>query len=212
MVTPSTHDSLPEFIAASHYSDPVDLKKLRFIHDAIEGYCRSTGRPAGGLALLELACGVGGITLPLATLGARVRAVDIDATDLAELVDRARKKGLDNIEATCEDAVTFDGGRAFDVVVASEVFEHLEDPGAAASNVARNMAPGSLIVDLAGDSGGNCELTRAGETVFHDGVKIIAPTHLASDMAADASQLYAKNLENVLDLLIDDGSLAIDFD
>ena len=75
-----------------------------------------------------------------------------------------------------------------------------------------NMAAGSLIVDLAGDSGGNCELTEAGSTVVHEGVKIVAPTNLASDMAADASQLYAKNLENLLDLLIADGQLALDFE
>lgn len=75
-----------------------------------------------------------------------------------------------------------------------------------------NMAPGSLIVDLAGDSGGNCELTRAGETVVRNGVKIVAPTNLASDMAADASQLYARNLENILDLLIVEGELQIDFE
>jgi H+-translocating NAD(P) transhydrogenase subunit alpha len=77
-----------------------------------------------------------------------------------------------------------------------------------------NMAPGSVIVDLAGDSGGNCELTEAGETVVSDnGVKVIAPANLPSDMAAHASQLYAKNVENLLGLLVgDDGDLALDFD
>jgi NAD(P) transhydrogenase subunit alpha len=77
-----------------------------------------------------------------------------------------------------------------------------------------NMAPGSVIVDLAGDSGGNCELTEAGQTVVSDnGVKVIAPDNLPSDMAAHASQLYAKNVENLLGLLVDDGgSLALDFD
>ena len=53
----------------------------------------------------------------------------------------------------------------------------------------RNMAPGSVIVDLAGESGGNCELTRAGETVVENGVKVIAPANVASDMPAHASQL-----------------------
>jgi H+-translocating NAD(P) transhydrogenase subunit alpha len=77
----------------------------------------------------------------------------------------------------------------------------------------RNMAPGSVIVDLAGETGGNTELTRAGETVVEDGVKIIAPPNLPSQLAKDASQLYAKNIENLLGLLIDDeGSLSIDFD
>jgi NAD(P) transhydrogenase subunit alpha len=76
-----------------------------------------------------------------------------------------------------------------------------------------NMAPGSVIVDLAGDSGGNCELTEAGETVVSDnGVKVISPVNLASDMAAHASQLYSKNVENLLGLLLDDeGHLALDF-
>jgi NAD(P) transhydrogenase subunit alpha len=77
-----------------------------------------------------------------------------------------------------------------------------------------NMGPGSVIVDLAGDSGGNCELTEAGRTVVSDnGVKVIAPPNLPSDMAADASQLYAKNVENLLGLLVgEDGALRIDFD
>jgi len=77
-----------------------------------------------------------------------------------------------------------------------------------------NMSPGSVIVDLAGDSGGNCELTKAGQTVVSsNGVKVISPTNLPSDMAAHASQLYAKNIENLLGLLIDeDGELTLNFD
>ncbi|HEX5954482.1 MAG TPA: Re/Si-specific NAD(P)(+) transhydrogenase subunit alpha [Solirubrobacterales bacterium] len=77
-----------------------------------------------------------------------------------------------------------------------------------------NMAPGSVIVDLAGDSGGNSEVTEAGETVVTDnGVKVISPVNLPSDMAAHASQLYAKNIENLLGLLVsDEGELSIDFD
>jgi len=69
-----------------------------------------------------------------------------------------------------------------------------------------------VIVDLAGDSGGNCELSKAGETVVEDGVKVIAPLNLPSDMAAHASQLYAKNVENLLDLLVEEGQLHLDFD
>ena len=71
-----------------------------------------------------------------------------------------------------------------------------------------------MIVDLAGDSGGNCELTEGGKTVVSDnGVKIISPVNLPSDMAADASQLYAKNIENLLGLLVDEeGKLNLDFE
>ena len=77
-----------------------------------------------------------------------------------------------------------------------------------------NMKPGSVIIDLAGDSGGNCELTEARSTVVTDnGVKVIAPANLPSDMAAHASQLYAKNIENLLGLLIsEDGQLNLNFD
>ncbi len=76
-----------------------------------------------------------------------------------------------------------------------------------------NMKPGSVIIDLAGESGGNCELTEAGKTVDHNGVKVISPTNLASDMSAHASQLYAKNIENLLGLLIgEEGQLNLNFD
>ncbi len=76
------------------------------------------------------------------------------------------------------------------------------------------MAPGSVIIDLAGDSGGNCELTEPRSTVVSEnGVKVIAPANLASDMAAHASQLYAKNVENLLGLLItEEGELSLDFE
>jgi H+-translocating NAD(P) transhydrogenase subunit alpha len=68
-------------------------------------------------------------------------------------------------------------------------------------------------VDLAGESGGNCELSEAGKTMVEDGVKVIAPLNLPSEMATHASQLYAKNVESLLELLIDDeGGLRLDFD
>jgi NAD(P) transhydrogenase subunit alpha len=75
------------------------------------------------------------------------------------------------------------------------------------------MEPGSVIIDLAGDSGGNCELTEAGKTVVSDnGVKVISPVNLPSDMAAHASQLYAKNLENFIGLITsEEGALDLDF-
>jgi NAD(P) transhydrogenase subunit alpha len=77
----------------------------------------------------------------------------------------------------------------------------------------RSMAPGSVIIDLAADSGGNAEPSQPGQTVDVDGVKVIGPANLVSDMAADASQLYAKNLENLLGLLVDEeGQLKIDFE
>jgi NAD(P) transhydrogenase subunit alpha len=70
-----------------------------------------------------------------------------------------------------------------------------------------------VIVDLAAETGGNCELTQAGETVIENGVKVIGPRNLASEMPAPSSQLYAKNLENLLGLMItEEGQLNIDFE
>jgi NAD(P) transhydrogenase subunit alpha len=77
----------------------------------------------------------------------------------------------------------------------------------------RGMKPGSVIVDLAADSGGNVEPSKAGETVVENGVKVIGPANLPSEMATHASQLYAKNVENLLGLMVDEeGSLKLDFE
>lgn len=67
------------------------------------------------------------------------------------------------------------------------------------------MSPGSVIVDLAAERGGNCELTRPGDTVVFHGVKILGPIHLASTIPIHASQMYSKNISNFLLHLIKDG-------
>ena len=66
------------------------------------------------------------------------------------------------------------------------------------------MAPGSVIVDLAAETGGNVEGSVPGETVEQNGVKIIGPANLPSQMAGNASALYAKNLQNLVELLVDE--------
>jgi H+-translocating NAD(P) transhydrogenase subunit alpha len=100
-----------------------------------------------------------------------------------------------------------------DVIITTAQIPGRDAPILLTRQAVENMKPGSVIVDLAGDSGGNCELTEARKTVVSDnGVKVIAPANLASDMASHASQLYAKNIENLLGLLVsDDGQLKIDF-
>ena len=76
------------------------------------------------------------------------------------------------------------------------------------------MQPGSVIVDMAAETGGNAAGTKAGETVVTDnGVKIIGPVNLPSEMAPDASALYAKNLSNLLELMTDEeGKLNLNFE
>jgi NAD(P) transhydrogenase subunit alpha len=74
------------------------------------------------------------------------------------------------------------------------------------------MKPGAVIVDLAAESGGNCELTRAGETVLHGAVKIVGPVNLPAQLAYHASEMYARNIFNFLKPALDkDGNLAIDW-
>ncbi len=79
------------------------------------------------------------------------------------------------------------------------------------ADAVKGMAPGSVIIDLAAETGGNVEGSKPGETVEENGVKIIGPANLPSQMAGNASALYAKNLQNLVELLIDDeGNLKVD--
>lgn len=74
------------------------------------------------------------------------------------------------------------------------------------------MKPGAVIVDLGAESGGNCEETRPGETVNVGAVTVLGPLNVPSALAQHASELYAKNILNLLDLIIKDGSLHLDFE
>jgi NAD(P) transhydrogenase subunit alpha len=74
------------------------------------------------------------------------------------------------------------------------------------------MKRGAVIVDLAAETGGNCELTQAGETVDHNGVLIHGPRNVPSTVAVHASEMYARNLYNLLALIVKDGELSLDFD
>lgn len=75
------------------------------------------------------------------------------------------------------------------------------------------MQPGSLIIDLAASTGGNCELTKDNETIVHNGVTIIGNSNLAADMPTDASRMFGKNVFNFLQLIINkEGNMHIDFE
>jgi len=74
------------------------------------------------------------------------------------------------------------------------------------------MRPGSVVVDLAAETGGNCELTQAGEEVWHEGVCIYGPRNLPSELPRHASDLFARNVSNLLLLMTKDGAFAPDFD
>ena len=96
-----------------------------------------------------------------------------------------------------------------DVVIAAAVIPGKKSPILVTKEMVANMAPGSVIVDLAAERGGNCELTRGGEIVVEHGVTIIGWFNLASTVPYHASQMYARNISSFLLHLVKDGKLQL---
>jgi NAD(P) transhydrogenase subunit alpha len=80
------------------------------------------------------------------------------------------------------------------------------------ADMVSSMRAGSVIVDLAAETGGNCELTVAGEETIEHGVTITGPLNLAASMPLQASQIYSRNVTNLLLHLVSDGELKLDFE
>ena len=99
-----------------------------------------------------------------------------------------------------------------DVVITTALVPGRPAPKLIPASAVDAMRPGSVIVDLAAETGGNCELTEPGETVVREGVTIIGTLNLPSGMPLHASQMYARNLGAVLDHLVADGELKLDFE
>ena len=185
-----------------------------------------TIRPA---TVLVLGVGVAGLQA-IATarrLGAVVQAFDVRP----EVADQVRSLGATWLELGPE--ASGEGGYArelteeeqaeqqqalqeaigkVDVVITTALVPGRRAPILVTAQAVENMKPGSVIVDLAGEAGGNCELSEPGETVIKHDVKITAPLNVPSTMAEHASQLYARNVEALLALMIEDGALKLDFD
>jgi NAD(P) transhydrogenase subunit alpha len=99
-----------------------------------------------------------------------------------------------------------------DVVITTAAVPGRKAPILVTREMAEAMAPGSVIVDIAAERGGNCELTVAGETVVHHGISIAGPVNLPSRAPFHASQMYATNIVNLLKLMLKDGVLKIDLE
>ena len=100
----------------------------------------------------------------------------------------------------------------FDVVITTAAIPGRPAPKLVTAEAVRAMRPGSVIVDLAAETGGNCELTRPGEVIDESGVTIVGTTNLPSTMATHASQLLSRNMASLLALLVKDGELVLDWD
>jgi len=96
-----------------------------------------------------------------------------------------------------------------DVVITTAVVPGKKAPILVTREMVAGMAPGSVLVDMAAERGGNCELTRPGEQLVEYGVTLIGPINLASSVPYHASQMYAKNLATFLLLLVKDGKLQL---
>jgi NAD(P) transhydrogenase subunit alpha len=186
-----------------------------------------TIRPAN---ILVLGVGVAGLQA-IATarrLGAQVTGYDV-RPEVAEQVQSLGAKWLDvGVDAAGEGGYArelTDEERArqqqglqdaianFDAVITTAQVPGRRAPILVTAAAVESMKPGSVVVDMAGESGGNCELTEPGETVVKHDVTIAAPFNLPSQMAEHASQLYARNVQSLLELFIaEDGSLSLDFD
>ena len=96
-----------------------------------------------------------------------------------------------------------------DVVITAAVIPGKKSPVLVTQDMVKGMAPGSVIVDLAAERGGNCELTRTGETVRAHGVTIIGAINLASSVPYHASQMYARNVATFLAYMVKEGKLQL---
>ncbi len=186
-----------------------------------------TVKPA---TVLVLGVGVAGLQA-LATakrLGARTTGYDVRP----EVADQVRSVGAQWLKLGEDLAASGEGGYAreltddereqqqqalekaitgFDVVITTALVPGRPAPRLVTAAAVEGMKPGSVVVDLAGETGGNCELTEPGRTVVKHDVTIASPLNLPATMPEHASELYSKNITALLDLLIDDGALAPDF-
>jgi NAD(P) transhydrogenase subunit alpha len=120
-----------------------------------------------------------------------------------ELSEEEQRRQQEELEARIGD---------FDVVVTTALIPGRPAPKLIPQSAIESMRPGSVIIDLAAEAGGNADLTRPDEDVTHNGVTIIGPTNLPSSMPYHASQLYARNVTALVNHLAPEGELALDFE
>jgi H+-translocating NAD(P) transhydrogenase subunit alpha len=145
------------------------------------------------------------------SLGARFLELDMGLEDAEASGGYARQ--LTEEEQEKQRALLAEEIGKVDAVVSTAAVPGRPAPLLVTEQAVRNMSPGSVVVDLAAETGGNCELTEPGETVVRDGVTIVGPLNLASTMPDHASSLYARNVQSLLELMTgEEGALSLDFE
>jgi NAD(P) transhydrogenase subunit alpha len=150
------------------------------------------------------------VTEQVESRGAKYVDIPVDTSDTQTAGGYAKEVSAETLRKQQE--VLADHAAKSDVVITTAAVPGRPAPRLISQETVERMRPGSVIVDLAAETGGNVELTRAGETVEHNGVKIMGQLNLPSTMPVHASQMYAKNIQNLLDLLIKNGKLDPDFE
>ena len=144
------------------------------------------------------------------SLGAKF--LDVDLGGLAtedkggyakELSEEALDRGRDLIAKTAKTA---------DVIITTAQVPGRRSPLLLRHDAVENMRPGTVLIDLAAAGGGNCELTKPGETQVINGVTLLAPLNLATAVPGHASQLYSRNISNFLALIVKDGALKLNME
>lgn len=142
------------------------------------------------------------------SLGAKFIAAEIDeAAETAEGYARALSERAHlHARAAIRRALT-----NADVCITSALVPNQRAPILITAEMAQGMRPGSVIVDLAAEQGGNCELTEPGKDIVTNGIAIIGRLNLAGEVAVDASRMYSRNMENLIGHFFHDGRLQLDF-
>src|SRR5690554_6042400 len=141
------------------------------------------------------------------SLGAKFVNIDIKAEGAGGYA-----RELTEEEKQQQQAILAKHVAASDVVITTAAIPGRPSPKILTRAMVENMKGGSVIIDLAAEGGGNCELTQAGETLVHNRVTIHGPLNVPGSVANHASELYARNLLNLLSLIIKDGQIQLDLE
>lgn len=223
--------------ALSSMSSIAGYKSVLLGADALGKYLPMMMTAAGTIApakVLILGAGVAGLQA-IATarrLGAVVEAFDVRAAvkeqveslgakfvdvPLAEEDQNAETKGgyakeLSEASKQLQKEAIHKHVKAADIVITTALIPGRPAPKLISKEMVHDMQPGAVIVDLAAEQGGNCELTEPGKTAYVNNVRILGPTNLPALLPLHASQLYARNIFALLQLILKEGKIELDFE
>ena len=144
------------------------------------------------------------------SLGAKFVELELEEEELEDAGGYAKE--ISEESQRLERELIHEHVKRADIVISTALIPGKQAPLLVTEEMVRDMRPGSVIVDLAAESGGNCELTEADAEVVRHGVIIHGPLNLPSSMATHASQMYSRNISSLLEHLVEDGELHLDFE